>query len=874
VLRHVLSRVYALAPAATVALVADARALLPLHAAVCAMNLRPYQARALTHACCARVACWLACDVASHATPCAPLVSLCTQLDREGALDAAAAAASSGRGGALCAAARAAAAACDVLLLTHAQLGAAAAEHGGGDALSDIFQFLVLYTPPPAPHPGSAAASAAPGVGAAAAALHALLLAPQRRFCGEVHVCVVRLPRAEDAPPAALAVHAHRAPTRDPAPQPREEPVPPPPQQQQQHYVRAEAPPAPQQQPQRRWSDDDGGDDGGFARLLVATSGRSAVLRAWPALRDAVLRLEGRCGASVAERELTGGGVESDADADASADAPSRLLRCPDALFLGASGAVWALRVLRGTSDHALLAAATAPAAAQALGAALRALGARCDGLALVVVCGSSATTPGDDDAVARAAAPRAAALAGAAAAAGLPLRASIAVGDAAVGDAALAVLCAAAAPPDAPPRLRALPDAPPAGEALLRCCAGLNALSAHALLCSGMSLATLLRPDITDAISVAAASATGGVFLSARALAAFDAFRAMPLGGALQLPVQGGGGGGGGGDAAPCAAAQMYDAVLQGGGMGVQHQAQMHMPQQQQQPHAMMMPQPQYAEQMMQHEQRGPVPQAPPSWAPPQYAEMAPPLMQHQQHQAWEEAQAAAARASWQSAPAPPGGWREARALAAAGAWPPQAQPPLTAAAPPVPQPPQYVNPYAAPPPPSQQQQQQQPGVAHPRRRALDDIDFLFEEEEEPAAWMLPPPEQHMPQYEQLQQQQYMQQHAPQQHGAPLPFAVAYEQQMQQQLQQQMMPQQQYEAPPLYAPAPQPRSAANSARSGAMGRAGALGGGGVGALGVGGTRPGAQLDDLLGAWLAKVRVVLAAHSCVCVDASMPSLLC
>jgi uncharacterized membrane protein YgcG len=740
-----------------------------------------------------------------------------------------------------------------VLLLTHAQLGAAAAERGGGEALSDLFQHIILYTlpppmPPPMPPGAAAAAAAPPGAGAAAAALHALLLAPQRRFRGKAHACTVRLPRAEDAPPAALSVHA-RAPAPAPQQQPREEPAPQP-----QPHAHAEPP---QPQPQRWAEADDGGDDGGFARLLVATSARGGVLRAWPALRDAVLRLEGRCGASVAERELACGD-------EGASDAPSRLLRCPDALFLGAAGAVWALRVLRGTVDHALLAAAAAPPCAPQLGAALRALGARCNGLVLVVVCSteraSSSAAAQDDDALARAAAPRAAALAGAAAAAGLPLRVRIAVGDAAGRDASLAPLCAAAAPPDAPPRLRALPDAPPPGEALLRCCAGLNALSAHALLCSGMSLATLLRTDLTDAISVAAAAATGGVFLSARALAAFDAFRAMPLGGALQLPAAQAGGSAMMGEE-PCA--QMYEAVLDGGAMGMhQHSAQMQMQQQMQQQHMMQQQalDAWYAEQV-QHA-GGPVPQAP-SWAPPYMEQVAPMPMpmpmqqQQQQQQAWEEAQAAAARAAWQSAPAAPGGWREARALVATGSWPPPPAPPpqqpfFAAAAPPAPQPPQFVNPYGAPPPAQQQQQyaQEPPhggSPAPPRRRVLDDVDFLFEEEEEPAAWMLPPPPPEQQQQQQLQQE-YMPQ---QQHGAPPSFAEAYAQQMQQQMQQQQMP------PPAtahalpFAPAPAPlqRTAATSARSASMGR------GGAALLGVGGTREGAQLDDLLGAWLAKARV-------------------
>jgi hypothetical protein len=71
VLRHVLSRVDALAPAATVAVVADARALLPLHAAVCALNLRPYQARAHTHLV------HVLCVFTAYLTRRAPCCSLC-----------------------------------------------------------------------------------------------------------------------------------------------------------------------------------------------------------------------------------------------------------------------------------------------------------------------------------------------------------------------------------------------------------------------------------------------------------------------------------------------------------------------------------------------------------------------------------------------------------------------------------------------------------------------------------------------------------------------------------------------------------------------------------------------------------------------------
>lgn len=382
------------------------------------------------------------------------------------------------------AALRDAAAGCDALLMTHAQAGHA------GSALSQLFAAAALLSPPP---PGPAAAIAA------------LLTAPRRSFGGAVHVCVVHTPcHVTPRPPPPPAVPHHRYQPPAPMPQPP-----------------ATAPPAPEAAPVHasRPYGDDGDDDGGFATGLVALGARSAVLRSWPALRDAILRLEGRRGASVATREL-GAPCESDSTNDAAA----ALLRTPDALALGPAGAVVALRVLRGGAEAALLAAAAA-IEPHCLAAECAALAARTDALALVIIAASPAA--------ARAIAPHAAIVAAAAASAALPLRLVVAADDSTGRDAVLAALdWALDAPPDrAPSALRALPDATPPGEALLRCCGGLNALAAHALLCSGVPLAALLRPDLTDAGAVAAAAAAGGVALSEASLHAFDAFRGAQLG-------------------------------------------------------------------------------------------------------------------------------------------------------------------------------------------------------------------------------------------------------------------------------------------------------------------------------------------------------
>ena len=383
------------------------------------------------------------------------------------------------------AALRDAAAGCDALLMTHAQAG-----HAGG-ALSQLFTAAALLSPPP---PGPAAAIAA------------LLTTPRRSFAGAVHVCVVRPPchvTPPPAPPPAVQHHRHQPPAPMPQPQPP-----------------ATAAPLPQAAPASRPSyGDDGDDDGGFATGLVALGARSAVLRSWPALRDAILRLEGRRRASVATRELGAPG-----ESDSTSDAAAALLRTPDALALGPAGAVVALRVLRGGAEAALLAAA-AGIEPHSLAAECAALAARSDALALVIIAASPAA--------ARAIAPHAAIVAAAAASAALPLRLVVAGDDSAGRDAVLAALdWALDAPPDRQPSaLRALPDAAPAGEALLRCCGGLNALAAHALLCSGVPLAALLRADLTDAGAVAAAAAAGGVALSEASLRAFDAFRAAQLG-------------------------------------------------------------------------------------------------------------------------------------------------------------------------------------------------------------------------------------------------------------------------------------------------------------------------------------------------------
>ena len=415
-------------------------------------------------------------------------------LEHEGPFELAACA---GDAAGVAAALRAAAAGCDALLLTHAQAAAAAAHAPG--AVCELFAAAALLSPPP---PGPAVAS-----------LDALLTVPRRSFAGAVHVCVVRPPPADVA--AAAPIVPKQPPQPAPRPRPAAAPPPPPPE--------AVAPPA-----CRADADDD--EDGGFATGLVALSSCSAVMRSWPALRDAILRLEGRRGASVATREL---GIVLDASADASAAA---LLLSPDALAVGPARAVVALRVLRGDADAALLAAA-AGIEPHSLAAECASLAIHSNGLALIFIAPSAAA--------ARDASLHAAALAAAAAAAALPLRFIVAADDASGRDAALAALdWALAAPPEAQQGaasapLRALPDTAPPGEALLRCCGGLNALSAHALLASGLPLAALLRADLTDAQAIADAAGRGGVALSADALRAFDAFRTALLGAQPQQQIQ-----------------------------------------------------------------------------------------------------------------------------------------------------------------------------------------------------------------------------------------------------------------------------------------------------------------------------------------------
>ena len=415
-------------------------------------------------------------------------------LEHEGPFELAACA---GDAAGVAAALRAAAAGCDALLLTHAQAAAAATHAPGG--LCELFAAAALLSPPP---PGPAVAS-----------LDALLTVPLRSFTGAVHVCVVRPPPAEVA--AAVPTVPKQPPRPAPRPRPAAAPPPPPP----------EAVAAPTLR-----ADDDDDEDSGFATGLVALSSCSVVLRSWPALRDAILRLEGRRSASVATREL---GIAPDASADACA---AVLLLSPDALAVGPARAVVALRVLRGDADAALLAAAA--------GIEPRSLAADCalvaiyaDALAIIFIAPSAAA--------ARAASLHAAALAAAAAAAALPLRFIVAADDASGRDAALAALdWALAAPPEAQQGaasapLRALPDTAPPGEALLRCCGGLNALSAHALLASGLPLAALLRADLTDAQAIADAAGRGGVALSADVLRAFDAFRTALLGAQPQQQMQ-----------------------------------------------------------------------------------------------------------------------------------------------------------------------------------------------------------------------------------------------------------------------------------------------------------------------------------------------
>ena len=365
---------------------------------------------------------------------------------------------------------------CDVMLLTYDQLDACVPA-----LVACGVENVVLYTPAP---------SSSQGSGSAPPAVSVLLPG----FNGTVHVFTMRVP--SDSPPPADAMQFEAAPEAEEALDVMD--VPPP-----------QAAPAPAPEPALHAPDITAGTSSQHCRLVVALNARAAVWGEQPALRDGVLRLEGRCAASVAERVLGyfsphGGGSTDMRPLDA-------VLSSPDALALGACRRVTALRIMRRSDELEGLASMTTVHPAR-LAAGLTAWSVACPGGLILVI-----TLPCHDQQAARVGA-GVACLAGASAAAGVRLRVCMVGSDADAKDAVLWELSGiTAAPPSAafelaPPHLVPLPERASPGEVVLCACPGITPLTAHALLSSGVSLSALLRQDVVPhATALVDAAARGG---------------------------------------------------------------------------------------------------------------------------------------------------------------------------------------------------------------------------------------------------------------------------------------------------------------------------------------------------------------------------
>ena len=388
---------------------------------------------------------------------------------------------------------------CDVLLLTYDQLVACVPALVACGVAN-----VVLYTPSPSNTAGS---------GSAPHAVSALLPG----FRGTVHVFAMRVP--SDSPPADAVQH-------EAAPEPEalgmmDLPQPP-------------VAPAPALHAPDRTVDA----ASQHCRLVVALNARASIWSELPALRDGVLRLEGKCAASVAERHL--GDLMPHGGESADMRPLDAVLSTPDALALGACRRVTALRIMRRSDEVDGLASMTTIHPAR-LAAGLTAWSAACPGGLILVI-----TLPGNDQHAARIGA-GVACLAGASAAASVRLRLCMVTNDADAKDAVLWALTTlsgiTAAPPSAafelaPPHLVPLPERASPGEMVLCACPGITPLCAHALLSSGISLSALLRQDVVPhATALVDAAARGGCVMPELVAHSLHVWRTAVIAGPAPMP-------------------------------------------------------------------------------------------------------------------------------------------------------------------------------------------------------------------------------------------------------------------------------------------------------------------------------------------------
>jgi hypothetical protein len=385
---------------------------------------------------------------------------------------------------------------CDVLLLTYDQLDACVPALVACGVAN-----VVLYTPSPTD-------------GSAPHAVSALLPG----FSGTVHVFSMRVP--SDSPPADVMQH-------EAAPEPMPTIM---------DLLQPPGAPAPALHAPDRIADT----ASQHCRLVVALNARASIWSELPALRDGVLRLEGKCAASVAERHMGdmaphGGGGSMDMRP------LHAVLSSPDALALGACRRVTALRIMRRSDEVGGLASMTTLHPAR-LAAGLAAWSAMYPGSLILVI-----TLPSNDQLAARIGA-GVACLAGASAAAGVRLRLCMVATDADAKDAVLWELTAlsgitAAAPPSAafelaPPHLVPLPERASPGELVLCACPGISPLTAHALLSSGISLSALLRQDVVPhATALVDAAARGGCVMPEQVADSLHVWRTAVVTGPPPMP-------------------------------------------------------------------------------------------------------------------------------------------------------------------------------------------------------------------------------------------------------------------------------------------------------------------------------------------------
>jgi len=268
-------------------------------------------------------------------------------------------------------------------------------------------------------------------------------------------------------------------------------------------------------------------------RVLIVINKEAAAWRGAPALRDAVLRLEARAPVCVAERPaaMMAGGMHALQQQPRHGASLEMLLRTPDALVLGPTPIVRAVRILRSSAELDALAELSGIHPSIVAASLAEHANAYAGGITLIVVDCTPRATAG------------LACLCGAASAAGVPLKGCAVSSDAHAQAPIIAALLAPLAgsrpagsnacfEETTPAHLVPMPERPSPGELLLSGIPYINALSSHCLLSAGASVASLLRTDdtIATAQDLQHAAALGGCHLAMPAAEVIHQWRTASL--------------------------------------------------------------------------------------------------------------------------------------------------------------------------------------------------------------------------------------------------------------------------------------------------------------------------------------------------------